>query len=326
MSKTKWIINRYAEGKYPRKTDRKFRRWLVSDNDSEAKDEGLEEVWEKSRDTEMQATYTEWLKLKKRINESGKKRRMIRIPDFYRVAAAVAVIIVTAVVSVEVTKNRTADTPGQISLYTDAGEKQMLVLPDSSTVLLNSKSLVIYPESFSGRDREIFIVGEAILNVSKDADRPFTVNTPNISVEVLGTVFNISDYLDENSGSVVLKEGRVKVSAQSGQGHSMYMSPGDKVTVSKADGRMYMSAADVEREFAWKDDQICFNKSGIYDIARTLEREFGIEVNVTSGKYNEVAVTAKFMNDDSLEDFLFVLENIVPDFKYRLEGSYLYIL
>ena len=84
---------------------------------------------------------------------------MIRIPDFYRVAAAVAVIIVTAVVSVEVTKNRTADTPGQISLYTDAGEKQMLVLPDSSTVLLNSKSLVIYPESFSGRDREIFIVG-----------------------------------------------------------------------------------------------------------------------------------------------------------------------
>ena len=145
-------------------------------------------------------------------------------------------------------------------------------------------------------------------------------------MEVRGTVFNISDYLDENSGSVVLKEGRVKVSAQSGQGHSMYMSPGDKVTVSKADGRMYMSAADVEREFAWKDDQICFNKSGIYDIARTLEREFGIEVNVTSGKYNEVAVTAKFMNDDSLEDFLFVLENIVPDFKYRLEGSYLYIL
>ena len=325
MSRIKWIINRYAGNDFPKKTDKAFRRWIASGENRQEKDEGLEEIWEKSRARGTAATYSDWLALKKRINGSG-KARTIRMPQLYRIAAAIAVVAVTAVASVEITKNRTKDAPQQYSLYTQAGEKQTLILPDSSSVLLNSKSLVIYPEHFSKDSREIFVVGQAILKVAKDADRPFIVKTPNLSVEVLGTTFDISDYMDDFSGSVVLKEGRVRISPSDRPDNVLYLNPGEKATLSKESGHLFKTAADLSRECAGENDYICFNKTNIYGIARILEREFGIEVNVASNKYDDVSVTAKFMNDDSLEDFLFVLENIVPDFEYRLDGSYLYII
>lgn len=326
MSNIRWIIKRYAgNGSYPRKTGKAFLRWLASGENRKEKDEGLGEVWDMSRDTDMRATYTEWLKLKKRISGNG-NTRTVRMPYIYRAAAAAVIVAVTAVTAVEITKNRTEDVSKQNFLYTQAGEKQTLVLPDSSTVLLNSKSLVVYPERFAGENREIFISGQAILKVSKDKDKPFIVRTPDMSVEVLGTTFDISNYPDAFSGSVVLKEGRVKITSADNPDNAVYLNPGEKATLVKESGQVYKSAADMAKEFAWEKDCIYFSKANIYEIAKTLEREFGLDVNVTNDKYDSVSVTAKFMNDDSVEDFLFVLENIVPDFEYRLDGSYLYIM
>ena len=323
MNRAKWIIERFTGGSYPKGINRRFRHWLASEKDSADKEAALTEVWDRSAETGIDVSYAEWQRLENSISGNRKK---LRLSPLYHVAAAAAIVAITAVTSVELTKGRHSEDICQMSLYTHAGERQTVVLPDSSTVILNSRSMVVYPKRFSGRDRRVYIAGEAILNVSKDAERPFVVTTPNLSVEVLGTTFDVSDYYNDDSGSVVLKEGKVKVSLKDIPESQVYMLPGEQVAFASGDITLKKSVADVERSFAWESGNIFFSGADIHDIARTLEREFGLNVNVADGKYDDVSVTAKFSRGDSLDDFLVVLGIIIPGFDAKVDGENLYII
>ena len=323
MNRAKWIIERFTGGGYPKGINRRFRHWLASEKDSADKEAALMGVWDRSAETDIDVSYAEWQRLENSISGNRKK---LRLSPLYHVAAAAAIVAITAVTSVELTKGRHAEDISQISFYTQAGERQTVVLPDSTMVILNSRSLVVYPERFSGHDRRIYIAGEAILNVSKNVEKPFVVTTPNLSVEVLGTTFDVSDYYDDNYGSVVLKEGRVKVSLKEAPESQVYMVPGEQVAFVSGDRMLKKSRADVERSFAWESGNIFFSGADIHDIAKTIEREFGLNVNVTDRKYDNVSVTAKFCRGDSLDDFLVVLGTIIPGFEAKVDGENLCII
>ncbi len=323
MNRARWIIDRFTRGDHPKSVNRRFRHWLASGENSLDKEAGLEDVWDRSADTDIEVSCSEWTRLEKAITGNRKKRSLA---PFYRAAAVSVIVAVTAVTAVELTKDHYSENVAQLSLYTKAGERQTVVLPDSTVVTLNSRSLVVYPERFSGKDRRIYVVGEAILNVTKDAERPFVVSTPNLNVEVLGTTFDISDYCDDASGFVVLKEGKVKVSLREAPDDPVYIAPGEGVTFTSGGRSLKKSIADVEGSFAWMSGDICFSGADIRDIARILEREFGLNVNVAEGKYDDVCVTAKFSRGDSLEDFLVVLKVIIPGFDFKVDDTDLYII
>lgn len=68
----------------------------------------------------------------------------------------------------------------------------MIVLADNSRIWINSGSKVIYPRTFKGKKRQIFVEGEAYLKVAHNKEKPFIVSTSAFEVEVLGTSFNIA--------------------------------------------------------------------------------------------------------------------------------------
>ena len=69
--------------------------------------------------------------------------------------------------------------------------KTIEVLPDGTTVYLNTNSKIIFPKRFEKNKREITLKGEAFFEVTKDKNRPFIINVNEAQVEVLGTSFNI---------------------------------------------------------------------------------------------------------------------------------------
>ena len=74
------------------------------------------------------------------------------------------------------------------------GEKYSIVLPDGTKVFLNAGTTLRYPDHFEGGSREVYLNGEAYLEVTKDAEHPFVVKTEEVEVKVLGTVFNVNAY------------------------------------------------------------------------------------------------------------------------------------
>ena len=62
-------------------------------------------------------------------------------------------------------------------------------LPDASNVTLNLASTITYDAANWNDNRSLNLNGEAFFKVSKG--QKFTVNTPSVTVEVLGTQFNV---------------------------------------------------------------------------------------------------------------------------------------
>jgi len=82
------------------------------------------------------------------------------------------------------------------------GARTKLLLPDGTEVWLNSGSKLNYKKDFNTHFREVELEGEAFFDVVKDAAHPFIVHTSGIDVKVLGTVFNVKSYpQDENNRS-----------------------------------------------------------------------------------------------------------------------------
>lgn len=101
---------------------------------------------------------------------------------------------------------------------TDYGQTSEIKLADGSTVVLNNRSAVSYPNWFALR-RALELDGEAFFKVSKG--KAFTVETELGSVTVMGTQFNVivqNDYFE-----VSCYEGKVCVAAKN---HNIILTKG----------------------------------------------------------------------------------------------------
>lgn len=107
--------------------------------------------------------------------------------------------------------NLLTDTPSYCQIEVPVGATSRVLLPDSSVVVLNGGSNLKYDARWIERPlREVFLSGEAYFQVKKKADKPFVVHTDDLNVKVLGTIFNVSSYPDDETVKVSLIEGRVK--------------------------------------------------------------------------------------------------------------------
>jgi transmembrane sensor len=154
------------------------------------------------------------------------------------------------------------------------GGTYQLTLADGSRIWLNSSSAIRFPESFSGKERRVeLLYGEAYFEISHHADQPFRVAAQSQTVEVLGTHFNISSYMDEPSIKTTLLEGSVKVSAY----HSFtVIKPGQQAIA--GNNQISVSEVNTEEAVAWKNGYFRFNGEKIESVMRKLSRWYNIEV------------------------------------------------
>ena len=107
--------------------------------------------------------------------------------------------------------------PGNQTLFVPRGTDYSLTLSDGTRVKLNSDSEISFPSRFSGQERRVRIQGEAYFEVTK-SETPFIVETDEMEVEVLGTIFNINSYSASPCCMATLVKGSVKVRSESIEG------------------------------------------------------------------------------------------------------------
>jgi ferric-dicitrate binding protein FerR (iron transport regulator) len=101
------------------------------------------------------------------------------------------------------------------TMFTPKGRQFNVTLPDGTHVWLNAASSITFPTTFTGKERNVQLTGEAYFEVAKNKNMPFKITTPKgAKVEVLGTHFNVNAYDDEEAIRTTLLEGSVKVDIQ----------------------------------------------------------------------------------------------------------------
>jgi len=164
-------------------------------------------------------------------------------------------------------------------LTTPRGGQFRLVLPDNSAVWLNAASSIRYPTAFAGKERLVTVTGEAYFEVAPAPGQPFRVNLPaGVSVEVLGTRFNVNAYTEESSIRTTLASGKVQVWRGSDK---ILLQPGQQA---QADPRgtavvvKSLTSAGVSQVIAWKNGIFDFEKMDLEQVLQQVARWYDVEV------------------------------------------------
>ena len=234
--------------------------------------------------------------LLKEFNSNSSKiytLKNIAQPKFSRkvrwISAAACFLLVICSVFFITSKNE------MIQYTTGNGEWETIELPDGSIVELNANSeLSIYPNWEEGKDRNVWITGEAFFQVTKkkSTGAKFFVATSDLKVEVLGTAFSVNTRNSQTE--VFLEEGKISLELE-GVEEKENIVPGEFIAYSEVQRKVtnrYKKTEEIQAD--WKDGVLKLDNVSTAEIISEIEAIYGIEVIVNSksilAKVSSVAI------------------------------------
>ena len=330
MVRPKKIIRAFLQRRQRKETSRMFAEWLEHPIHRESKDNALRAYCDSPiAGADPKSREHCWHVIQHRIHALTPPRRR----PLWHVVAAVAAVLFPLVLWF-VGYNRTtlsndsetfASLPRLVECTTSYGELRRLMLPDSTHVVLDAGSILIYPEKFYGAKREIYLSGKANFRVTHDADHPFIVHTTNLQTEVLGTVFCVSSYADEPYAEVTLCEGRVRVNGNQSASEGFILTNGEQLHYDRQSGIFSRRNVSVDDAVAWEQGDLVFRREGLHAIIRALERRYGIKVYLSSERYNKDLLTLRIASDRTADEAVRLIAQLIPGLHFRFDEKNVYL-
>lgn len=170
------------------------------------------------------------------------------------------------------------------------GKRSRVTLSDNTTIWLNSGSKLVYPVRFAENKREVYLDGEALFEVAPDKNHPFHVLTRGMEVKVLGTVFNLSAFAEDNTINTVLEHGSVELIYKQRflRGSSRErMVPGMLAVYNLADKTLVQQSVNTKDFTSWKDGYLALEKKSLGSIAKKLSRYYNVTIEFDDRKLAE---------------------------------------
>ncbi len=193
------------------------------------------------------------------------------------------------------------------------GKRIILTLSDNSRICINSGSQLVFPRKFTKSKREVYLVGEALFDITHKAKMPFVVHTKQSSVKVLGTSFNIKAYADEDYEETVLVSGKVSLSNKNIWDNPTVLYPGQMGKLASEAEQIRVRKVDVETYTSWAKGYLLFKNKMANEVLQQIGRYYNKKIEII-GSANNVTFTGKL---DLTEDFDVLLKRITKTSSLR---------
>lgn len=200
------------------------------------------------------------------------------------------------------------------------GSDYSLILADGTEIFLNAETTLRFPDRFEeGKNREVWVTGEAYFKVQRDDGRPFIVHTPETSVRVLGTVFNVMAYADVAEQQITLVSGKVEV-ADNEAAETMVLTPGLQAVYDKELRSLEGREVDVSYYTAWHEGLFAFRECRLVEVMETLARWYDFEVFFQHPELRDLVYTGKVERHATLSEVLGHFRQ-TGEFEYEIKGK-----
>lgn len=280
------------------------------------------------------------------VNKPGIKK-IIR----YAAAIAAAVVLVIAVKSYLGWNDSTNDPAKDIAATTTTensvlefstakGEKKTFFLPDNTKLYLGAGSTLRMEKGFGKNNRAVYLSGEALFDVTHNKDLPFIVHCAKYDVKVLGTLFNVRAYPEDELSETSLIRGKVEISLKS-NAKKITLKPDQKAIISnkidnlvlennkeeagQADEKItvlpvsYSTIDSAAVETAWTRGRLEIVNESFEDIRNKLERWYNVKIIFADEEVSRYTFTATFA-DENIGQVLKALQYSYH-FTYKTEGE-----
>ena len=179
-----------------------------------------------------------------------------------------------------------------------------VVLPDGSHVWLNAASAIRFPASFTNKERSVELLGEAWFDVQHADKVPFVIHSGNLTTMVMGTAFDIKAYPGEQSMTVAVQRGKVKV--QSGNSLLATLEKGQQVKIA-ANANAVQTNIDTAIIAGWKRGDLYYKDERLADIITDLQRVFNASIQIKKASLKEEITTVSFNKNTGLAKALAII-------------------
>ncbi len=211
-------------------------------------------------------------------------------------------------VSARSLKYRDIDSPDTTEIFhtleIPRGGEYLLTLSDGTMIYLNSESTLSFPVKFQGKERKVYLTGEAYFKVAKNTEHPFVVTAGELEVLVTGTTFGVRAYKDEKDIQTKLESGQVTVRVE---GKSVKLVPNKQVLFNKSTMGLEVRDVDVDLYLAWVDGRLVYDNCPLEKILTDLGRWYNIDVFYSRDELRSYQFS---LNMKKHEEFTQVLELI----------------
>ena len=315
-SSIKKIFKLYI-GKHFSEQGRKiFGHWLQLESNQQEKEQLLKQYWLESEGVSTDETQRDWKLLRREIHKSYPSVTNFR---YIKNAAAVVCLILSLGATYYIATENAVRQPVEIvEVIVPYGETKEITLPDSSKVWMDSGSTIMYTKDFKSTiSRSVFLSGQATFTVSKNKEKPFIVHTAQLEIEALGTIFTVESYPENLFTTATLEEGRIKVGVSSDKTTSYILNPCDQLVYSHLDKKVTRSKVNIEHFKLIRNGYIILHEVTLKEIFSILERKYGVVFQYSVNGNEERLYSMKFSANDSIEDAMFVIQQLA-DIQYSI--------
>jgi len=204
-----------------------------------------------------------------------------------------------------------------------AGQTSIITLYDGSVVKLNSGSRLVCNSYNSKTERRVSLNGEGYFKVMHDPDVPFYVDVKKMTIKVYGTEFNVIAYESDNYSETTLVKGKVGVFLPNGKEY--LLKPNEMLRLDEK-GNLMKKKVDALDYISWLNGNYTFKDAKLSDIAKHIERMFGVKVIIDSPELKEERYAGKINSGDQIYDVMQKLR-MTSTFTmgYELKGDTIWI-
>lgn len=240
-------------------------------------------------------------------NLAAQVRKMRRQSIFYKIAAILAFPLALGISFYYFSSLGNNDVqPLQICEITSPkGHVSKCVLPDGTEIWVNTGSTISYnTTSFNRESREVELDGEAYFEVTKNAEKPFKVNTTLANIKVTGTSFNVKAYPESGDFETVLAEGSIEMQLNTRNRQTVQLVPGERAVFDLQENGVAIDIVDAQFFTSWRNGEILFKDATLNDLVKELERIYDIRFHMKDETLGEFRFRGMFSYNNNLIDAL----------------------
>lgn len=315
------ILKRFTDRSVLSKDRKKISYWLISDVNEAEKEKALFRIWNETQGEEdgtiSQSLRSTTQKIQSLKDSAGRK---LYISRMFRYAAIFLLPVLTGI-GVWQTQEKYYSELNMVEWYIPNARIQELELSDGSFVQVNAGSVLIHPKQFKGKERSVYLSGEANFSVAPNAKKPFIVQVGSLMIEVLGTKFNVEAYPGSGYIMTTLESGSIKVYKQEQEEEAIVLQPDEQIKYYLYEDRFETYQVEASDYSLWTQGELKFQNKPLNEILMSLERRYDVHFLVDPLIHENDLYAVKINSHETIEDALYVLSQIVGNISYKKEGQ-----
>ena len=294
------IISKYLSGEMSSEEKLNFEKLMASNPEYAkivaASNKDLELIKDVNEIQQQFKVDSAWTNVRSKVNEPklGDPKKTIRLfssQNARRLIQIAAVFVVTIGLGLSSYYIYTDKLVPYKSITSELYESgKTITLADGSTIVLNGKSSLTYPRTFSSNERRVKLIGEAFFDIAKNPTKPFIISVEKAEIKVLGTSFNVNASTDKVE--VLVETGKVKLSLAKEPNKAILLKKGDFGVASE--NFLKKAAQNDENYLSWKTQLMVFKAMSLHNVAKVINRTYQVNIQFSDSAIQKLPITTKF--------------------------------